>query len=309
MKKLTILFILLVSTIVFAQPIENNLTYKGNAFSYYSNHSLTEKNEKIEQMIIVVHGSERNADTYFRSVSTMANKLGRSENTFIISPHFKEPQDKQLPGEHIWTSEGWLRGDQSLVNGSVSSFQIVENFVEILAQKEIFPNLKKVVITGHSAGGQLVQRFAIGSKLENKLSDLQFRYIVANPGSYAYLTKTRPVALPANSACAYNDYKYGLENLNPYMSLNNSVDEMTKRYVLRNVIYLVGEKDTISEDIDQDCPAQAQGLNRLIRAYSFKEILDLEFPQNIHEIYTVPGVGHTQWGVYTSEIGSNQLFN
>ena len=310
MRKITFALLLLVSSLCFANvPPESSLNFKGSVFSYFSNHSLDQRNDKIEQLIIVVHGSERNADTYFRSVFSMANKLGRGESTFIISPHFKEPQDIKHPAELIWTSEGWLRGDQALTNPTVSSFEVVENFVNLLAEKTLFPNLKKIVITGHSAGGQLAQRFAIGSKLEDKYSHLQFRDIVANPGSYAYLTRTRPIALPENSTCAFNNYKYGLDNLNLFMSRNESVEEMNNRYVARNVVYLIGENDTIAEGIDQDCPARVQGLNRLVRGYNFKKILDQEFPENIHEIYTVPGVGHTQWGIYTSEIGVQQLFN
>lgn len=308
MKITFLLFSLLFSTLSLAQPVEKSLTFQGSAFSYYSNYPLEEKNEKIEQLIIVIHGSERNADGYFSSVSSNLRKLEKTENTLLISPHFKEPRDIQLPGELTWTSEGWIKGDQSLTNASVSSFEIIENFIRLSVNKDLFPSLKRVVITGHSAGGQLTQRFALGSKLEENLAGPTFRYIVANPGSYAYLTKTRAVALPEGKNCEYNNFKHGLDKLNPFMS-QSSVEEIRARYVQRDVVYLIGEQDIITKDLDNTCADAVQGMNRLIRAFNFKEILDREFPENRHEIHKVPGVGHSQWLIYTSEIGKSALFN
>jgi hypothetical protein len=308
MKNLFLLLTTVISVSAFALPEESSLQFKGSLFSYFASHSLTEKNDQIEEAIIVVHGSERNADTYYKSIEAMANRFGKSKSTFIISTHYKLPKDKLLPNELTWTDEGWLSGDPSLSNNAVSSFEIMDNFLFLLGDSQTFPKLKRITVTGHSAGGQLTQRFAVSSLADKVLSKPEFRYIVLNPGSYVYLTKTRPVPVPPNTCLHYNNYKYGLEKLNKYFQ-NISVEKMIANYLKRDVTYLIGEKDIIADDIDQDCPAVAQGHTRLERGQYYKMQLDQEFPQNNHKFMSVPNVGHTQWGMYTSEIGSHLLFS
>ncbi|MGH7289199.1 MAG: hypothetical protein ACREI8_14395 [Myxococcota bacterium] len=71
------------------------------------------------------------------------------------------------------------------------------------------------------AGGQFVQRYAAGTPTVERHPGIAFRFVVANAGSYLYLSPEREVpgalgtfAVPASSqqaACPYwNDYKYGL---------------------------------------------------------------------------------------------------
>jgi pimeloyl-ACP methyl ester carboxylesterase len=93
-----------------------------------------------------------------------------------------------------------------------------------LADPNVFPNLHSVVLAGHSAGGQFVQRYATANT--ERLPTL---YIVANPSSYLYMDKQRwtasspEFAVPSpqeQSICPlYNHYKYGLEGLNIYMQV------------------------------------------------------------------------------------------
>jgi hypothetical protein len=82
---------------------------------------------------------------------------------------------------------------------------------------------------------------------------------------------------------------------------------LVEDYLKREVIYLLGENANL-ENIDQDCPARFQGRNRLERGENFKMVLDQEFPNHGHSIFTIPGVGHTQWGMYSSEVGKKLLY-
>lgn len=298
---------LLLTTSALAVPPETILTYKENVFSYYGSHSLVERNEEIEQAIIVVHGSERNADTYYRSFEVLTNKFGKSKSTLIVSTHFKEIQDSLLPNELIFSSEGWLRGDPALNNLTISSFEIMDHFLRLFSDAKNFPKLKKITVTGHSAGGQLVQRYALGTMVDQEFSQIKFKYIVANPGSYVYLTTNRPVPQSLSSTCLYNNYKYGLDNLNPYLK-QISNEQKINQYLGRNITYFLGEYDIRSDNIDQECPAVVQGNTRLERGTYYKMQIDQEFPHHRHRLVTVPGVGHTQWGMYTSPQGSQILF-
>lgn len=296
-----------------AVPAESTFQYKGSLFSYYSNVDFNTVNDKLTKAIVIVHGSERNADTYYRSMEIMAKRSGVSAETLIIAPHFKESSDKLLVGELAWSYLGWWEGDPSEKNGKISSFDIIDNFVRLIANKHLFPSLTEVVITGHSAGGQLTQRYAVGSSIEEEFSDLKFSYVVANPGAYLYISPLRP-ALDGSgdfytpfSSCDYNDYKYGLDNLNEYMG-REDVLKMVDRYLDRDVTYFLGESDTL-ENIDQTCAARFQGPNRLERGRNIKALLDYAYPHHNHKIVTVPNVGHTQWGMYTSLMGKSLIFD
>lgn len=303
MKTFLFLVSLVLSVTALALPPESTIAFQGKLFSAYISRDLSQKNLQVEKAVITVHGSERNAHTYFNSIEMLANKYKLADKVVIIAPHFKNTRDTLIPNEMNWTDEAWLRGDEALNNGAASSFALMDHIMGLLHKS--YPNLKQVVLTGHSAGGQFTQRYAVGSNLEKTHPKTHFRYVVTNPGSYIYLTRNRPVILPI--PCAFNEYKFGLDKLNKYMSRSPKYTMITS-YLSKDVFYLVGESDTISNNIDQSCPAQFQGLNRLVRGMNFKRQLDWEFPQNTHHLETVPNVGHTQYGMYTSEIGSRILF-
>jgi hypothetical protein len=106
--------------------------------------------------------------------------------------------------------------------------------------------------------------------------------------------------------CHFNDYKFGLDHLNRYMQ--KDVSQLIDQYTSKQVVYLLGEQDIISDNIDQSCPAQYQGKTRLERGQFYKTQLEREFPQARHFLFTVPGIGHTQYGMYTSAVGQKVLF-
>src|SRR5262249_39453617 len=144
-----------------------------------------------------------------------------ADSTVILSPHFKVARDQLLTGELTFTDEGWLKGDQATNDSAVSSYDVVDQWVRILGNRKQFPNLKRIVITGHSAGGQFTQRYALGNQMEAALPKIHFQYFVVNPGTYVYLTGARvtndgKLATPDLPGCAYDDYKYGLRKLNAY---------------------------------------------------------------------------------------------
>jgi hypothetical protein len=288
---------------------ESVTSIKGSTFSFYTNHYLV-FNKNIEKIIITIHGSTRNADTYFKSIWGQSKKAGVETSTLVISPHFKITGDSLKRSELSYSYQGWWIGDNSL-KAKVSSFTVMDELVKKL-DRNLFPNLKSVYITGHSAGGHFTQRYALSSKVELLYPGIQFKYIVANPGTYAYLTNKRPnllyagYSVPRNPGCPYNNYKWGLDNLNQYLSLD-SKNNMIDRYIDRDVTYFLGENDT--GDVEQTCQARLQGPNRFVRGVKFKGHIDYEYPNNTHKLITVPGVGHTQYGMYTSDNGVNLLFN
>jgi hypothetical protein len=308
------ILLLVVSLSALSQiPDPTYIGLENNKLMAFQSHDIDTVNPDIEKAIITIHGSTRNGGTYYKSVARMAKRLGLEKSTFVLSPNFKERGDSVIRGEYIYNAWGfdWWVGNNSIDSSSTSSFEVIDLLVEKFANKTKFPNINSIVITGHSAGGHLTQRYALGSVIENKYSDIKFKYVVTNPGTYAYLNKFRPVAghrgqfeIP-RVRCAYNNYKYGMDKRNQYMN-KNKLNTMIENFLSRDVVYLLGEDDI--GDVEQSCEAQVQGPNRFLRGVNFKSHLDKFYPQNSHSLVSVPNVGHTQYGMYTSELGSEVLF-
>jgi hypothetical protein len=307
--KLFILVFILASSLM-AIPNPSILKIRGGLFSYYSSHPLKLKTSEIKKAIIIVHGSERNADTYYKTMASLALKNNQDSSTLVIAPHFKLSTDQLMKDELIFSEEGWLRGDMSQTSHQVSSFEVIDLFLRQLGDKNFFPLLEEIILTGHSAGGQLTQRFALGSMTDELFSDVKMKYIIANPGSYTYLNELRDSGndlwIKPQINCRYNDYKFGLENLNGYVGRSFTSD-IIKRYIRRDITYMVGSNDTL-ENIDQTCPAKLQGINRLVRGMLFKKHLDQFFTDHQHQLIIIPEVGHTQHGIYNSALGANLFF-
>jgi hypothetical protein len=291
-------------------------------------------NYDVTRVIVAIHGANRTAVSTFNDVCTAAQAAGADQTTLIIAPQFLEHTDVvhyHLGTEILfWTNNSWRDGDPSVNTDPqevhVSSFELVDTLLLGIADGRKFPNLSMVIVSGHSAGGQFSQRFAAGSLVENDLSrlGLSMRYVIMNPGSLLYLDETRAVfgtdplvfAPPDASKCPdYNNYAYGLDNLNDYMS-QAGADTILAQYGERQVVYLNGELDNDPNDpvLDRSCAAMLEGANRFERGATFYEYLqkpDLYGPdivqRHVHE--TVPGVGHDSPRMYTSSSSLRWLFD
>ena len=78
----------------------------------------------------------------------------------------------------------------------ISSFEVIDVILARLADRARFPDLRRVVVAGHSGGGQMVQRYAVVGHGEAALTaaGIAVRYVVANPSSYLYFSAERPRA-------------------------------------------------------------------------------------------------------------------
>jgi hypothetical protein len=171
----------------------------GGLMPYYRNVPLETPNAGVRRAVVVVHGLHRNAPGYFSYVVRAAESAGKLEETIVIAPHFKR-RDEAPAGQLEW-GEKWKEGGLSTDQGNLvprrSSFAVVDRFLIALARRTSFPKLREIVVTGHSAGGQFVQRYAATSQIEPQLGGLPTRYVVANPSSYMYLNSRRWIGGPS----------------------------------------------------------------------------------------------------------------
>jgi hypothetical protein len=233
-------------------------------------------------------------------------------STLIVAPHFLADADLPPSGYLYWAVHGWASGNDSLDNNALSSYGALDYLIESIVKSGHFPNLKQIIITGLSAGGQFTQRYAAGSYLENKFTNIHFRYIIASPSSYMYLDEYRLVqdaketfSPVSTNDCDFNTYRYGLKNRNRYMSMKSDT-QIVEDFKNRDIVLMVGEEDNSTglnsasvpndpkdpADLDVSCAAELQGSSRLERAQIFKSYLDFKFPGLVHPLIIGPGIAH-----------------
>ena len=65
---------------------------------FYRNLSLTTPNAAVTEAVIVVHGSNRDANNFFYTVATAADQAGDSATALVVAPHFQCSDDKPPAG-------------------------------------------------------------------------------------------------------------------------------------------------------------------------------------------------------------------
>jgi hypothetical protein len=286
----------------------------------YRTYPLEAKNRNISRALIVVHGAGRDADNYFRTAVAAAFLAGALDDTIVIAPRFasndgRNCRDTLAPNEVSWscTGDSWRSGGVSLNHRNLTSYDFADEILRKLARKAVFPNLKQIVFTGHSAGGQFTTRYEMANKIHDTLG-VPVSYVVSNPSSYAYPDPTRPAGeaaefrVPSGGACAnYDRWPYGFQNRTGYAG-SIPDDVLKKQLAARPVVYLLGEIDILPlGGFDSSCPAMAQGPTRLARGQAFGKYVDQKWGAR-HTVTIVPLCGHNARCMYTAEIALPILF-
>ncbi len=277
---------------------------------YYRNSPLGgNKNYNRTRAIVAIHGAAR--DAYFYHDIIMG--LPIDAKTLVISPQFLVKEDVDafgLSNKNVyWTPDYWKNGHKSESFPRVSSFLILDQI--LLSLKRLNPNLKQIVIVGHSAGGQFVNRYAAGNQVEQQLRGTKIRYIISNPSTYMYFDNKR--FYDPSKCTGYNTYKYGLAGVenHSYMSKAGAVN-IQKQYKEREVIYLLGGDDTVADsNFENSCKDQVQGENRLQRGilYFSHTIIHFGIRPSNHRFVIVPGIGHSPSLLYPSECGKKFILD
>src|SRR4051794_3113633 len=229
---------------------------------------------------------------------------------------------------HHWSDSGWVRGDAA-AGSSLSSYAVVDEMVARLATPGRFPNLTRIIVAGHSAGGQFTHRYAAANGQDGINVAIPMRYVGANPSSYLYVDGTRPhfdgsagFDVPYAFACtgnfldprcpgfrsaplcptSFNDWHYGLDDLSGYASSMGS-SALRTRLLARQVFILVGmlDNDPNHPELDTSCEARLQGPHRLARGMNQTAYLHARFASQHHTtLFQVDGAGHDSQAMFVA---------
>ena len=271
---------------------------------------ISKGSESVEKVVIVIHGTDRNANDYLHDFIANMDDPKILNHIAIIAPHFVQENDPSVVNELRWkpgSETSWKYGYNSSMPVQISSYEMID---QIIKSADLSWHPRQIFVIGHSAGGQFVQRYANATTIRNQIHAL-ITFVPSNPSSYLYPINTRLVNgqwTKPQDCPAYNDYIYGFNNRNTYMSqLTDS--QMKDNYQANKVVYLMGQADTLDADLDMSCEANAQGVNRIERAQHFFTMLNTFFPEHHHQFLQVPNVGHDHTKMFSSDQFKNLLVN
>jgi hypothetical protein len=285
----------------------------------------------------MIHGAGRNADNYYSSALAAAFLAGVLDSTLVISPRMASDEgegcnDPLGPDEISWDCSSWRSGGPSHSHPAVTSFDFLDEILRKVARKQLFPNVRAIVVAGHSAGGQVTNRYQMSNRVHDVLG-VPIRYVVSNPSSYAWpsderpttaawsLTANAPGYIPAVRAGArafaslgtgrgcttYNQWPYGFANRSGYAASQDDA-QLRRQLASRPMTYLMSEVDILPlNGFDSSCSAMAQGPTRLARGQAFAKYVN-ENLGGRHSIVVVTGCAHSARCVFTSDAALPVLF-
>jgi pimeloyl-ACP methyl ester carboxylesterase len=303
----------------------------------YATHPLDAPNSTATRALIMVHGASRNADHYFATATAAGFLAGALDNTIIVAPRLIASPDKPEANEVVWPNGGnsWRSGGMSPSNPTLSSFDFIDEIVRRLSDKKNFPNLTRIVVAGHSAGGQLATRYAMTNKVHGTRG-VSITYVVGNPSSYAWPAAVRPLpsgdadpatadkaalgdngekvhstftfgAFDASKVPNFNRWPAGLESPAGYAA-NLTADQMKRQLAERPTTYLLGQVDVLPlGGFDSSPTAMAQGPTRRARGEAFYKYVTDSLGAKANAII-VPECGHNDRCIFTTDIVFPAIF-
>ncbi|KAH8806505.1 hypothetical protein DL96DRAFT_1562627 [Flagelloscypha sp. PMI_526] len=241
--------------------------------------------EGLQRIVIVLTGTLRDAWNYFADM----------RNALIVATGV-DPNVNDTP----W----WANDDDfQLAQAQHSS-----------GTKRIYPNMKQIVVSGHSRGAQMSIRYAVIGKqlpLHHPEPDgVKLLYYTGNPSSFVWLNSSRPI--DPGTCTKYDWWSEGLGNYtNTYNTefVQGDLEVIRKCFEKRDVAYARGLNDFGKSD--DDCPnilegkPVSQGANRGERFYNFLTY----FPPDASDtVDYVEGTGHNDAAMFASDAGIHRLF-
>lgn len=299
-------------------PTFIGIPYSGGtaALPVYTSADWTKAQPGITRGVIVIHGLLRNADTYFAGAKSAQTAAGTDgAQAIMVAPQFLA--DFDLPAHTVpqgtlgWKWDRWSRGDPALTPAPISAFTALDTLVARLANPVLFPNMKTIVVAGFSAGGQVVQRYAVVGQPEQGLRPgVAIEYVVSDPSSYLYFTPDRPMPAIASTCPTYNDWHYGFgRGIPPYVQ--GTPEALEARYIQRHVTYLMGMADTNPNHpvLDKSCAGEAEGPQRFARGHHYWDMLQARHGAALKQtLIDVPGIAHEGNKMFNTACGLHVLF-
>ncbi|KXS97308.1 hypothetical protein AC578_10721 [Pseudocercospora eumusae] len=306
--------------------------------NYYSHGSdgnrIVEAN--IQRAVIVLHGLLRDPWNYENDMLTAlaqahaGNANISTDSVAVIAPYFTNGADKytaypwteglkagqgSTSNALVWSGSQWSAGANNQYPASstnTSSFFVLDTLISYFDDKTLFPNLKQIVVAGHSMGAQMAQRYASVSTLQ---TTSPVTYWIGNPNSYAWLSTDRPLS---TAACAkYDNYREGYADYDTYgdaMTYGSALvaqgrEAIGYNYGQKQIAYARALLD--HGDHSTDCAASTTGADRHERFFFFIKAFapSCTEPAGVNcDTVDLINVSHDNGQMFNSPAGQARLF-
>ena len=275
---------------------------------YYDAAHALEAGDRCEVAVVVVHGwggGVKVSGELLPLMKTLGKAVGpEMAAPYVVAPLF--PRRRLLKkhgvaedGRAVW-NDSWgrdlskpgvpgddWRGGGDAAGTSLSSFEVIDSIFALLGDRARYPALKRVVLTGFSAGGQFVGRYvAVGRGIVR--DGVEVRYAAMAPSTELRLDPDVT-------------WHYGIRDRPRYPAMATEA-KMLENLSVRRVWRACGTKDVQDGGLDV-CPAAvAQGANRYERFRNFETYLK-RYPGWAKQVLFNPleGLGHESIRAHTGK--------
>ena len=260
----------------------NAIRSEGRSVRYFADHDLAGKDTESQFAVVVVHGvsgGTRDASQVLRHI--LGNHL-LAPKVFFVAPCFPIPsmldeaERKQIV---YWDENRWQAGHDSPVAQNLSPYDVLDFIFYQLNDNTKYPNLKRIVFCGYSAGAQVISRYMAVSRIKAR-AGLSVDFAAGAPSSWLFLDNRIGWHYGLSSKCRYAakmQDKAILENIKS-----------------RHLLCFCGTKDTGEKHLSTNPRAIAQGTNRYERFENFrKHISAIKALRDSFDFVEVDNVGHS----------------
>lgn len=263
--------------------------------------------------------------------ATSYNENVNRDTVAVIAPYFASGSDKEFAypwddsqkagrGSNtsalVWRGSQWSAGGDAQYpfksRRSVSAFYVLDEMIKYFDDKERFPEMKSIVLVGHSMGGQMLTRYAaVGKDLD---TNARLTHWIGNPSGYTWLNSYRPVYTP--DCPDYDDYREGYSNYEDYpMTYNTELvsegsEAIIKNFQSKQIAWARALQDM--GDHSSNCGANTTGANRNERFFNFVDWFrpSCEDPEGKNcDTVDLIDTSHNNGFMFNSPAGQSRLFH
>ena len=198
-------------------------------------------NAAIRRLVIVISGANADAWAYHKSVLDALQGMNDPEinpnSVAVLSPYFPNdkhagsgfpynpngatPDEKYPSPALVWYGTEWSGGANNQYPPrlkTVSAYDALDQVIQYYGNLNTFPNMKHIVVSGHSMGAQMLHRYAAVGKTRSQLGvQVPISYYIANPSSFTWFANDRPLST-GKCTSTFNDWREGLAKYATYGS-------------------------------------------------------------------------------------------
>lgn len=292
------------------------------------------RNEDLQRAVIVIHGARRDPQNYHAGMIQALQQITDNDEispdtVSIVAPYFVNDDDEGVgyaAGSRalVWNTDEWAGGSNNVLPASsktISAFEVLDQIIKYYGDRSRFPNINQIVVSGHSMGAQMAQRYAAVAKTPRQLGiSTPVSYYIGDPNSLVWFRTTRP--LSTGKCPTYDNYREGWANYDSFgaeragdMTYNTELvsqgrDALLANYKSKTIAYGRAERDRGDYKGADDCAVYTTGKDRSERFFEFVRAFPPECPDPATNCHTVDLVDSTHDAptMFRSAAGLARLF-